>query len=99
MADHFYVYPSYLTLDSPRSLGRRIPQPAATGPVTVDEIVEAARTLGFTAEAEPQKHYPRRSYRYEGRVKVMKQPGTSKTAFLLRLAGELSKTHPGHRKS
>ncbi|HEV2520062.1 MAG TPA: signal recognition particle subunit SRP19/SEC65 family protein [Thermoplasmata archaeon] len=99
MADHFYVYPSYLTSDATRSLGRRVPNATAVGPVTVDDIVAAARALGFTVEPEPEKQYPRRAHRYEGRVKVHKQPGSTKTTFLRRLAEELLKTHPVHRKS
>jgi signal recognition particle subunit SRP19 len=98
MADHFYVYPSYLSSDTSRSEGRRVPQRAAIGAVTLEEIVATARILGFTAEAEPQKHYPRQAFRYEGRVKVAKQAGTTKARFLERLAEELGKTHPAHRK-
>ncbi|MCI4358789.1 MAG: signal recognition particle subunit SRP19/SEC65 family protein [Thermoplasmata archaeon] len=99
MADHFYVYPAYLSHDATRALGRRVPQSSAVGPITVEDILVAARSLGFTAEAEPDKQYPRRFYRYEGRVKVAKQAGTTKATFLVRLAEELKKTHPAHRKS
>jgi signal recognition particle subunit SRP19 len=98
MADHFYVYPAYLTDDASRSLGRRVPRTLSTGPVTLDEIVTAARSLGFTVEPEPEKNYPRRPHRFEGRVKVTKRAGTTKAAFLGALAAELQKTHPAHRK-
>ncbi len=98
MADYFYVYPSYLSSETSRSLGRRVPDAIALGPVTLEEIVHAARVLGFQAETEPEKHYPREFHRYAGRVKVQKRSGTTKAAFLRRLAEELSKSHPGKRK-
>jgi signal recognition particle subunit SRP19 len=89
MPDHFYVYPAYLTKSSSRSTGRRVPADMSLGEVTLEEIVAAAKALGFTAEAEPERHYPRQVHLYAGRVKVKKQPGTTKTAFLRRVAGEL----------
>ena len=98
MADHFFVYPEYLEEASSRALGRRLPRSGSVGPVTVDDIVAAARALGFHADAEPDHHYPRQSYRYGGRVKVAKQPGTSKAEFLRRVAAELLPAHPAHRK-
>jgi signal recognition particle subunit SEC65 len=94
MADHFYVYPTYLSADARRATGRRVPAATALGPVTVEEIVAAAQQLGFRAVAEPEKQYPRRWYRYEGRVKVTKRAGTTKAAFLRRLAEHLRAEHP-----
>jgi signal recognition particle subunit SEC65 len=94
MADHFYVYPAYLSADARRAAGRRVPAASAIGPVTVEELVAAAKKLGFSAVAEPEKQYPRRWYRYEGRVKVTKRAGTSKAAFLRRLAETLRADHP-----
>jgi len=88
MPDHFYVYPAYLE-KVPRSGGRRVPAADGLGDVSAEEIVEAARRLGVKAELESAKHYPRRFFTYAGRVKVTKQPGTSKAAFLRALAGEL----------
>ncbi|HEV2167280.1 MAG TPA: signal recognition particle subunit SRP19/SEC65 family protein [Thermoplasmata archaeon] len=99
MADHFYVYPSYLSAEASRSLGRRVAQASAVGPVTVDDLVNAARALGYKAEAEPEKQYPRRAHLYEGRVKIAKRAKTTKARFLVLLAEELRKTHPSHRKA
>lgn len=97
MADHFYVYPAYVSSDATRSLGRRVPAAVAVGPVSLEQIVAAAKAIGFRAEAEPEKHYPARFFRYEGRVKVTKRSGTSKAAFLKRLAEELRKSGPAPR--
>jgi signal recognition particle subunit SEC65 len=89
MPEHFFVYPAYLARESSRALGRRVPAAAAVKDVTIEEIVRAATTLGFTAIAEPEKQYPRQFYTYAGRVRVTKQAGTSKTAFLRRLADQI----------
>lgn len=91
MPDHVYIYPGYLAKDSSRSDGRRVPASLAAGDLTLDALLAAARALGFQAEAEPEKHYPRRFYRYEGRVKVTKKTGVSKTRLLRMLAEELRK--------
>jgi signal recognition particle subunit SEC65 len=95
MPDHFYVYPAYLE-KVPRSAGRRVPNGLAE--VSAEEILEAAKRLGHTAELEADKHYPRRFYTYAGRVKVTKKDGTSKSAFLRALAGELRRRRaPGEK--
>jgi signal recognition particle subunit SEC65 len=98
MPDHFYVYPAYLARGGPRSLGRRIATPTAPAEVTVESIVAAATALGFRAEAEPGKQYPRRFYDYSGRVKITKKGGITKGTLLKRLAAELLRRTPasGH---
>ncbi len=91
MPDHVYVYPGYLAKDGSRTDGRRVPQELAVSDLTLEAIVGAAQALGLTAEAEAEKHYPRRFYRYEGRVKIAKKKGLSKTKLLRLLAEELRK--------
>jgi signal recognition particle subunit SRP19 len=91
MPDHFYIYPAYVDRESTRAEGRRVPADVAVADVAVDQIVEAAKALGFTATAEPEHQYPRQDYRFAGRVRVAKQPGVSKTEFLRRLSAELAR--------
>jgi len=98
MPDHFYVYPSYLGRGLSRADGRRLPEADAVADVTVDEIVQAAKRLGYKAEAETEKHYPRRFFAYEGRVKVTKRPGTTKTTFLRAVAADVRKHRPAGGK-
>jgi len=93
MPDYFFVYPSYLLKRTTRRLGRRLPQAASVADLTVDDLVRAAKALGFEAAAEPEKRYPRESFHDAGRVKVTKQAGVTKTLFLRRLAEEL-RLHP-----
>jgi signal recognition particle subunit SEC65 len=98
MPDHFYVYPAYLGRGLSRAAGRRLPEADAVADATADEIVAAAKRLGFKAEAEPTKQYPRRFFAYEGRVKVTKRTGTTKTAFLRAVAAEVRRQRPAAPK-
>jgi signal recognition particle subunit SEC65 len=99
MPDHFYVYPAYLEGGTPRSSGRRVPAEGAPTEVTIEEIVEAATTLGAKATAEPEKQYPPQYHRYAGRVKIVKRAGTSKAAFLKQLAREIGRRRGASRKA
>ena len=94
MPDHIYVYPAYLVKESSRADGRRVPAARAPAAATVDQIVAAAKTLGFAAEAEPERGYPRQGLSEGGRVKVTKRPGVTKTKLLRMLADEIRKAGP-----
>ncbi|MCI4339614.1 MAG: signal recognition particle subunit SRP19/SEC65 family protein [Thermoplasmata archaeon] len=94
MPDHFYVYPAYLGRGLSRSDGRRLPEAETVPDLTAEEILEAAKRLGFKAEVESGKQYPRQFFTYAGRVKVTKRSGTTKTAFLRALAAEVRKHRP-----
>ncbi len=98
MPDHFYIYPAYLSGALPRRLGRRVPAAVAVPDVTLEEIVQAARRLGLSATAEEGKQYSRRAHAYEGRVKVAKRAGTSKTAALRSIAQEIRRHRPASGK-
>ena len=98
MPDHFYVYPAYLGRGISRRAGRRLPAGEAVTDATADEIVAAAKRLGYRAEAEPTKQYPRRFYADEGRVKVTKRDGGTKTEFLRAVAAEILKHRPAPAK-
>ena len=51
----------------------------------------AAQHLGFKAELESDKQYPRSASAFEGRIKVVKKGTTTKAAFLRSVAGELAR--------
>jgi signal recognition particle subunit SRP19 len=93
MPDHVYVYPGYLAKGGSRSDGRRVPVDMASADLTLEAIVSAAKALGYKAEAEPEKNYPRLFFQYAGRVKIAKRPGVSKTKLLRLLAQEIL-AHP-----
>lgn len=94
MPDHIYVYPAYLAKDGSRAEGRRVPSAHAPPTATVEQILNAAKTLGFTAEAQPERGYPRQSLAEAGRVKVTKRTGVSKSKLLRLLADEIRKAGP-----
>jgi signal recognition particle subunit SRP19 len=91
MPEYFFVYPAYLDRRLSRADGRRVPAPEATPDVTAEELVKAAERLGWKAELESGKQYPRRFYSYAGRVKIAKKGSRTKAAALRSLAGELQK--------
>jgi signal recognition particle subunit SRP19 len=95
MPDHFYVYPAYLGRGLSRKGGRRVPEAQTLSELTADEIVASAKRLGFQAEVEAEKQYPRRFFDYSGRVKVTKKGATTKARFLRELAADLSKQRAG----
>jgi signal recognition particle subunit SEC65 len=94
MPDHIYVYPAYLAKDGSRADGRRVPSAHAPPSATVEQIVAAAKSLGFQAQAEPERGYPRQGPGEAGRVKVTKRAGVSKTKLLRLLADEIRKIGP-----
>ena len=91
MPDHFFVYPAYLGRGLSRRDGRRLPANLAIVDVTSEEIVQAAKRLGYRAEVEEAKQYPRQFFTYAGRVKVTKKAGVTKARFLKALATELAR--------
>lgn len=91
MPDHIYVYPAYLLKAGSRADGRRVPAAHAPSSATVDQILAAAKSLGFHAVAEPERAYPRQGAVEAGRVKVTKHSGVSKTKLLRLLADEVRK--------
>lgn len=94
MPDHFFVYPAYLDKTGSRADGRRVDAALAVADVTVEMIVEAARRLGFTAQAEPDKHYPRQVHRFGGRVKITKKAGVTKVEAIRRIAKAVKDAAP-----
>ncbi|HEV2317173.1 MAG TPA: signal recognition particle subunit SRP19/SEC65 family protein [Thermoplasmata archaeon] len=94
MPDYVYVYPSYLRKKSSRAVGRRVPAELGLAEVSAEQIHAAARKLGYKAEVEPAKLYPRQSQLFEGRVKITKKEGTSKTKLLRELAAAVRAAAP-----
>ena len=94
MPDHIYVYPAYLTKEGSRADGRRVPSAHAPPTATVEQIIAAAKSLGFKAEAQPDRGYPRQGSTEGGRVKVTKRTGITKTKLLRMLADEIRKAGP-----
>ncbi len=91
MPDHFYVYPGYLARGPSRTEGRRVPAAASVVDITVEDIAQAAKRLGYRVEVEAGKQYPRTVPSLAGRVKVTKKTGVSKAKFLHLVANEVER--------
>ena len=91
MPDHFYVYPGYHARGASRAEGRRVPAAVTVGDVTAEDIVQAAKRLGYRAEVEAHKQYPRTVPSFAGRVNVTKRAGVTKSKFLRLVAVEVEK--------
>lgn len=98
MPDHFYVYPSYLARGASRTEGRRVPAALTVTDVTIEDLAQAAKRLGYRVEIEAGKQYPRTVPSFVGRVKVSKKAGVTKAAFLRLLAAEVEKHRPASGK-
>ena len=59
--------------------------------LTVEDIAQAAKRLGYHVEIEADKQYPRTVPSFPGRVKVSKKAGVTKAAFLRLVAAEVEK--------
>ncbi|MCI4347582.1 MAG: signal recognition particle subunit SRP19/SEC65 family protein, partial [Thermoplasmata archaeon] len=75
-----------------RADGRRVPSAHAPSSASVEQILAAAKSLGFQAVAEPERGYPRQGSADVGRVKVTKRSGVTKTKLLRLLADEVRKS-------
>ncbi|HYK93166.1 MAG TPA: signal recognition particle subunit SRP19/SEC65 family protein [Thermoplasmata archaeon] len=89
MPDFFYIYPAYLDRQGSRGQGRRVGAAEASEEVTAEKVLAAAKSLGFSAQLENAKQYPRQYYTFAGRVKVEKRTGVTKTAALRAIAKAL----------
>lgn len=92
MPDFFYVYPAYLDRQGSRAQGRRVGAAEAADEVTAEQVLAAATSLGFTAEIESGKQYPRQFYKFAGRVKIAKKAGMTKARALRAIATALRST-------
>ncbi|MEM2202837.1 MAG: signal recognition particle subunit SRP19/SEC65 family protein [Sulfolobales archaeon] len=62
MARRIIVWLSYLDPSIPRRLGRRIARNLLPSKITLNDLLEACRSLGLKCEALEDKKYPRTWY-------------------------------------
>jgi len=77
------VYPQYLDSTKSRKEGRRLSLKYAVSSPRIDEIVEAAESLGLNPVVEEDKKYPRNWWLSTGRVVVDKQGSKLNTLKLI----------------
>jgi len=83
------IWPAYIDANRSRSDGRKISQRDAVKSPSVDEIAEAARSLGFSVDVEHHKSYPRSHWERSGRVVITDPSRTSKINLLRKIASEI----------
>lgn len=81
------IYPSYFDLKLSRSEGRRVPRNLSVKGPSLQELVNALRSLSMRFEVEKDKKRPSRWYKSEGRVLVYYEG--KKEQLLRMLAAEM----------
>ena len=88
----FYIfYPQYFDLKRTRSEGRKISKKLAIEKISAQDILSAAKSLGYQAQYEGQHKYPRTWWDPPGRV-LIDTKGKKKSKVMLDVAKELRKT-------
>jgi len=84
-------WPQYFDAKRSRSNGRRIPKKFAIDKITTNDILNAAKKLGYIAHHEKGYKYPRTWSDDPGRVSIDTK-GKKKTKVLLEVAKEIKKS-------
>ena len=87
---YLIFWPQYFDAKRSRSNGRRLPRKFAIDKVNLEEIVKAAKNLGYNAEIERSYKYPRTWWEDPGRV-ILDAKGKKKNKILLEVAKEIRK--------
>ena len=83
-------WPQYFDAKRTRGNGRRVQKNLAIEKVTTNEILKAARRLGYKAEKETSYKYPRTWWDEPGRV-LINTKGKQKSKVILEVAREIRK--------
>ncbi len=87
--DKAIIWPAYFDLNKTRKQGRRVPKNIAVQSPKIEEIEEAAKTLGLNHEITLEKGYPRTPWVKAGMLLVQKQG--SKEQVIKKIAKQLFK--------
>ncbi len=84
-------WPQYFDAKRSRSEGRRIPKKFAIDKINTNDIVKAAKHLGYDAHSEKGYQYPRTWWDDPGRVSIDTK-GKTKSKVLIEVAKEIKKS-------
>jgi signal recognition particle subunit SRP19 len=87
--DKAIIWPAYFDQTKTRKEGRRVPKNIAVQSPKIEEIQEAARTLGLKPEITAETGYPKTPYHKTGRLMVEKK--TAKEQVIKKIAKQLIK--------
>ncbi len=83
-------WPQYFDAKRSRAEGRRIPKKFAIDKINTNDIVKAAKHLGYDAHSEKGYKYPRTWWDDPGRVSIDTK-GKNKSKVLIEVAKEIKK--------
>jgi signal recognition particle subunit SRP19 len=87
--DKAIIWPAYFDQTKTRKEGRRVPKNIAVQSPKIEEIQEAARTMGLKPEITAETEYPKTPYHKTGRLMVEKK--TAKEQVIKKIAKQLIK--------
>ena len=73
-----------------RKQGRRLAKNDAIDKLTLDQLAEAARALGFEVDADPEAQFPASWFEHPGRI-IVNTVGQVKTKVLQKIGKQLRK--------
>ncbi len=88
--DGLVIWPAYFDIKNSRDGGRRVPKELAVHHPSADDLLQACKNLGWSAEKVSGAH-PRRWYLKTGYVVVKPNQKLSKSVVVRKLAEELRK--------
>jgi len=83
----------YFDAKRSRAEGRRVPKKFAIDRITYEDIIKAAKRLGYVTQYEKNYKYPRTWWDNPGRV-LIDTKGKKKSKVLLEVAKEIKKVQP-----
>ena len=85
--DKYIIYPLYFDSSISRKSGRRVPIKLSVEKPSISNISIAAKNLGFQPILEKDCSHPKRSWKNEGRILIVKED--SKQSMILQIAKSL----------
>lgn len=86
-------WPQYFDAKRSRAGGRRVPKNLAIERIATEDIINAAKRLGYVAQYETNYKYPRTWWDNPGRV-LVDTKGKKKAKVLFEVAKEIKKVQP-----
>jgi len=86
-------WPQYFDAKRSRAEGRRVSKKLASDRITYEDIIKAAKRLGYVTQYEKNYKYPRTWWDNPGRI-LIDTKGKKKSKVLLEVAKEIKKVQP-----
>jgi signal recognition particle subunit SRP19 len=90
--DHFVLWLDYFNKNLSRRKGRKVGREFAVFDPTIEDLVEAARSVGYDPvkdETNDRARYPRRSFVRSGYIMILRKDGFAKSSALHSIAEKM----------